>query len=35
VDQSAQGSFDREIVAIDRIALGLRETVVTSVLEGF
>ena len=35
VDQSAQGSFDREIVAIDRIARGFAETVVTSVLEGF
>ena len=35
VDQSAAGSFDREIVAIDRIARGVAETVVTSVLEGF
>lgn len=35
VDQEAQGSFDREIVAIDRIARGFAETVVTSVLEGF
>ena len=35
VDQEAQGSFDREIVAIDRIAKGFAETVVTSVLEGF
>jgi len=35
VDQAAQGSFDREIVAIDRIAKGFAETVVTSMLEGF
>jgi len=35
VDESPAGSFDREIVAIDRIARGFAETVVTSVLEGF
>jgi hypothetical protein len=35
VDQVPSGSFDREIVAIDRIARGFAETVVTSLLEGF
>lgn len=35
VSVTAAGSFDREIVAIDRIAQGFSETVVTSLLEGF
>lgn len=35
VDRVPEGSFDREIVAIDRIARGFAETVVTSLLEGF
>src|SRR5438093_187577 len=35
VDRTAATSFDREIVAIDRIARGFAQTVVTSLLEGF
>ena len=35
VDRTAVSSFDREIVAIDRIARGFAETIVTSLLEGF
>ena len=35
VDRNPSGSFDREIVAIDRIARGFAETIVTSLLEGF
>jgi hypothetical protein len=35
VNRTAVGSFDREIVAIDRIARDFATTVVTSLLEGF
>jgi len=35
VNQTAERSFDREIVAIDRIARDFAVTIVTSLLEGF